>query len=195
MAKSTSNETKSDRLALRADPKMRYGLELLARIQRRSLSSVIEWAILKAFSDPSDGLEMEESGHNRLTGKHSSNRLELLWDTDEIVRFLNLCFFENSLLSFDEEIVWDLIKNNGYYWLHDSGYNSFCWDVRDSANLNIEKVRTDWKALWEIAKGKKDKSSLLFAFWAEHKNERRYQNYSKYEIQKSMGSISSEVPF
>ncbi|MBY0404184.1 MAG: hypothetical protein K2X66_09815, partial [Cyanobacteria bacterium] len=58
MAKKASkgSQTKAEALTLRVNPKIKYGLELLARKQHRTLSSVMEWAIDKALKDKKDGL-------------------------------------------------------------------------------------------------------------------------------------------
>lgn len=85
---------KTESLTVRLSPRVRYGLELLARKQRRNLSSVIEWAInCLAFN-----------GENGLI-ENDVNLLDQLWDTDEIKRIKLLKLHKPDLLTYEEEVI------------------------------------------------------------------------------------------
>lgn len=86
MAKKVGVKTRSAQIGVRISPRVKYMLDVMGRIQRRTMSGVIESALL-AFVRPS-----EES----LTDQ--------TWSTDENERLLNLYLAAPHLLSFDEEI-------------------------------------------------------------------------------------------
>lgn len=76
---------KTNSLTIRIEPRARYGLELLARKQRRTLSSVIEWAILGGISN--DGIDLQS-----------------LWDVDEAERLKKLVERHPELINYDEQV-------------------------------------------------------------------------------------------
>lgn len=84
--------TKTESINVRLDPKLRYGLELLMRKQRRSITSVVEWALEKAIRDPKDGLYED-----------NESLLQKLWDVDSKDRLLLLAKYKPGLLTFEEE--------------------------------------------------------------------------------------------
>ena len=78
-------DIKSNSLTVRLEPKLRYGLELLARKQRRNLSGVVEWALLCQINSKDDGIDLEK-----------------LWDVDEVGRINCLSKYAPELLTFEE---------------------------------------------------------------------------------------------
>jgi hypothetical protein len=132
----TATKDKSASITVRLDPKLKYGLEILARKQYRNLSSLVEWALNKALNDPNDGLPF----------------LNEIWDFDETDRFINLANHSPELLTFDEQKLWRLLKD-------------YCeeYSYQRGSYIDIEKARTNWKILLDVAEGKADKSVLLAA--------------------------------
>ncbi|MDA0781240.1 MAG: hypothetical protein PQ612_00060 [Rickettsiales bacterium] len=100
-------QTKAESITVRLDPKIRYGLELLARKQRRNLSSVVEWALQKAIHDPVDGLYDEKSD--------KLNFLNFLWDVEESDRLYQLATCRPELLTFEEEKLVKVITESDYF--------------------------------------------------------------------------------
>jgi hypothetical protein len=100
---------KAESITVRIDPKLRYALELLARNQRRNLSSVVEWAIQRAIDDPKDGLVA--------VGEHGEAvyLLPCLWSVEESDRFFLLAEFRPDLLSFEEGKLSNLILESDIY--------------------------------------------------------------------------------
>ena len=104
--KGTPAQTKADNVNVRLDPKIRYGLELLARKQRRNLSSVVEWALQNAINSEENGLiEINMNGE-------PFNLLYQLWDTEESDRLYRMATFRSELLTFEEERLTKLIRES-----------------------------------------------------------------------------------
>ncbi|MDQ4146413.1 MAG: hypothetical protein M3120_01765, partial [Pseudomonadota bacterium] len=112
MPRKAKGETKAEVITLRLTPRTRYGLELLARQQRRTLSSVAEWAFHKVFKTesitPSIGQE-----------KPLSEVLDRLWDPHEADRLVTLAQAYPSLLTYEEDLIWKVIKEEPSFWLKD----------------------------------------------------------------------------
>ena len=136
-------------VSVRLDPKLRYLAELASRKQRRTLSSFIEWAV-------EDSLDRV----NFVPGVSVASMAENLWDVDEPDRFTNLAFEYEYLLTHDEEILWKLIKENGYLWkgrFNESGE----WDWKASrGTLIYARLREYWSAFTAVALGKKPQTAL-----------------------------------
>lgn len=62
-------DQKMEQLTVRLSPKVKFGLELLARAQRKSLSSAVEWAVLRGLHS------YEVSEHGDVLG----DALDVLW--------------------------------------------------------------------------------------------------------------------
>ena len=105
---------KSDVITIRLSPKLKYGLELLAREQHRPLSSVVTWAIEQAINDPEDGLRKNMS--KGLKVAEPKQMLDVLWDVDPADRLVKLANHWPELMDFFDEILVRAIKNNGWGW-------------------------------------------------------------------------------
>ena len=144
---------RSETVTIRLDLKLRYLTELAARTQRRTVSSFIEWAIEHAF----DRIILRE-GHQytETLGEQS----EELWDIDEPDRLAKLALRYPELLTYDEQILWKLIRECGWLWKgrHDEdGY--WQWKVKEEY-LIFQRLREHWDAFKQVASGEADKSIL-----------------------------------
>ena len=114
--------SRSEVVTVRLDPKLRYLADIVARKQRRTLSSFIEWAIEESLA------------REKLKGSSTAMESSLaLWDVDECDRFVKLALFDEGLLSYREQILWKFIQDQG-----DPGIRA-----RDEKKI-------DWKHLREI---------------------------------------------
>lgn len=114
-------------VGIRIDPKIKFALDMMGRLQKRSLTAVIEWAISSAM--------VQQQIDNQSGGRSVSEAIESIWSTDEATRFINMCFEVPSLLTYDEMRIWDTIKLSADFWMTDtpSIYREHLWDgvVRD----------------------------------------------------------------
>src|SRR5215467_4773736 len=94
-----SKLNRTETVTIRLDPKLRYLTELAARKQRRTVSSFIEWAIEQALSH----VELDDE-------KTVAQEAGILWDTDEAYRVSKLGLRYPALLTYDEQVLWKLIR-------------------------------------------------------------------------------------
>ena len=151
--------SRTETVTIRLDPKLRYLAELAARQQRRTVSSYIEWAIEESLRPMSS---RDESGAN--IGQKAGD----LWDVEEPDRFAKLAFWFPDLMTHEEQILWKLIRENGYLWRgrYAGPDNEWCWDVMPKY-LVTEKLREYWDKFKLAARGEIDRSEL--PSWAKTK--------------------------
>lgn len=147
------NHQKAESITVRLNPKMKYGLDLLARKHHRNLSSVVEWAINKALEHPEGGLWRDD-----LSDSHPVRPLlDVTWDAYPSTRLIRLAVYKPELLSFSEELLWKFIQTNNNLWIdkpwnlaEDLEKSRSNFSRQDSvwsailAGLNFELLRTVW---------------------------------------------------
>ena len=160
-SKGGSKLSRSEITTVRLDPKLRYLAELAARKQRRTLSSFIEWAIEDTL-----GRFLLKEGADWIESVGA--QAEYLWDVDPADRFAKLALRYPELLTHDEQILWKLVRENGFLWKGRFGRNSreWEWDVREHT-LQFPRLREHWTTFLEVAAG--EKPSVVLPTW--HKNE------------------------
>jgi hypothetical protein len=155
MTPNEAGKKRSETVSVRLDPKLRYLAEIAARKQRRTVSSFIEWAI--------------EDSLNRVPlweGPNGASRSVLdaatqLWDVDECDRFAKLGFNFPDLMTHQEQVVWKLVRENGYFWEGNvnNPQKTYTWYISESA-LKKWELRAWWTILNEVARGEVDKGAL-----------------------------------
>ena len=149
---------RSETVTIRLDPKLRYLTELAARKHRRTVSSFIEWAIERTLDEIVLGERYdEEAGVYEV---NLGNQSELLWDTDEADRLAKLGLHYPELLTHDEQVLWKLIRENGYLWkgkYDESGKWQWKLGIR---SLIFQRLREHWDEFKQVASGDADKSIL-----------------------------------
>ncbi len=105
---------KSDVITVRLSPKLKYGLELLARKQHRPLSSVVTWAIEQAINNPENGLYKNTS--KGLKVAEPMQMLEVLWDVHPADRLVKLATHWPELMTYEEECMVESIIDNEWGW-------------------------------------------------------------------------------
>lgn len=117
--RSTSPKSlKGESINIRVTPKIKFGLELLARKQHRSLTSVIEWMVDNSLQD-----ELFDRGRGE-------SMIEVVWDPDPIHRLANLGSTYPSLLTYEEEVLWKAIMR----------LPDLLWSVPDGDKARIEEI-------------------------------------------------------
>jgi hypothetical protein len=84
-----------------------------------------------------------------------------LWDVDEADRFAKLALSHPDMLLHDEQVLWKLIRENGYVWKghYDRNTKRWTWLVRQE-NLIFERLRQFWDAFRSVAFEKANKARL-----------------------------------
>ncbi len=96
-------------VGVRLDPKLKYVAELAARTQRRSLSSFIEWAVQEAV----DRVSVIGGG---LAPRTAKEVMPLVWDISPSTRLVKLAIYFAGLLTYDEQVLWHLIREHPALW-------------------------------------------------------------------------------
>lgn len=133
--------TRSQIVTVRLDPKLKFGAELAARKQRRTISSFIEWAVEETL----DRIEITPGDTD---SGSISNAMVRAWDIEEAYRITKLAIHYPQLLSFEEERVWRIICECGHFWKGGTRPSH-----RDEDCLYFDRVREQWPLLQQIING------------------------------------------
>ena len=145
-------QSKTKVVGVRLDPRLRYLTELGARKQRRSISSFIEWAIEESLGS----VTLEEGSKESTT---VADEASALWDVDDADRFAKLALRYPDLLTHEEQVLWKLVRENGYLWRGRCESGIWKWLVKEST-LNFDRLRENWSIFNAVAKGVEDFSKL-----------------------------------
>ncbi len=152
---------RSEVITVRLDQKLRFAAELVARDQRRTLSSFVEWAIGEVVSREKVKIRDHENHENYETSALKATAI--IWDVDEADRFIKFAEACPELLNFDEERLWKTIKETPYFFLrvekNDKLSSALIWST-DSNNIWYQRVRGCWDLLQKVANGDEDGDSL-----------------------------------
>jgi hypothetical protein len=148
-----SRLSRSEIVTVRLDPKLRYVAELAARKQRRTLSSFIEWAVEQSLAT----LQLSSAEYAEPAWKESDS----LWDVDEADRFVKLAVHYPDLLTHEEQVLWKVIRESGYFWKgrHDKD-GVWIWNP-SATSVIFDRVRDEWDTLKAIAGGDRDTAGLI----------------------------------
>ncbi|MGY0504291.1 hypothetical protein [Luteimonas sp. e5] len=109
-APAPARKSKTDALSIRIDPRMRYGLELLARLQRRSVTGVVEWIIECALR--SETIMVHPDGDP----VPIEMAIAQTWSPFPMERVANLGRYFPALLTYDESLYWHVIEHTTSFW-------------------------------------------------------------------------------
>jgi hypothetical protein len=129
--------------------------ELACRKHRRSLNSFIEFAIENTLNS----INIDEGGFNEAPSTFGSVA-DQLWDVDGPDRFAKLGLRYPELLTYDEQVLWKLIREMPGLWRgqYDKKDNWNWKPVEDA--LIFERLRDYWDELKKIASGEMLKAEL-----------------------------------
>ncbi|MDC7814417.1 hypothetical protein [Pseudomonas sp. BLCC-B112] len=132
-SKRTGETSTTVSVGIRIDPKIKFALDIMGRVQKRSLTAVIEWAIAQAMNQ----------AHGDFDGKSLASVIDKVWSTDESVRLVNLAVYLPEALTYDELRIWETIKASGYFWRH---YPDMTFST-DPDRLEMVLVTDNWDKL------------------------------------------------
>lgn len=153
--------SRSETVTVRLDPKLNYLCELAARAQRRTKSSFVEWAVAEALKT----VELPEvteydgdfGGIRQITVHEKSSDL---WEVDEPDRLVALAMMAPALLTHDEQIIWKLVKENGYVWRGKfSSSGEWTWETQVSTIIK-DRLRDNWETFKGVAADELTKDKL-----------------------------------
>ena len=168
---------RSEIIQARLNPKLRFIAEIMARQQRRTLSSLIESLIEDAAESYKIPLMLSEKSQTDryLLGKRKYQKIsmkaaaDLVWSLEEADRFAALALFFPDLLTPEEEELWGFIVYTPYFWAHfeinvesKSGkvLDKEFWPLVDHHGLIREHLREHWPLLQAILNGEEQAEKL-----------------------------------
>jgi hypothetical protein len=157
---------RSETVTVRLDPKLNYLCELASRSQRRTKSSFIEWAVAEALGSVYlNDLGDRDSEYSVTVKQHASD----LWHVDDADRLVALALIAPTLLNHEEQMIWRLIRENGYIWRgRFDARGEWIWDVRDE-NLIRDRLRDKWETFRAVAAGEDTEGAL--PTWTKHRED------------------------
>lgn len=152
---------RTETVTVRLDPKLNYLCELASRAQRRTKSSFVEWAVAEALKSvplPEVTEYDAEIGDSRsVTVQEKSSEL---WEVDEADRLVALALTSPGLLTHDEQVLWKLIKENGFLWRgRYDRLGEWTWDVRKETIIH-DRLRDCWDTFKAVAADQKPRDFL-----------------------------------
>lgn len=131
---------KSAALSLRLTPRTRFGLALLARVNRLSLGQVVEEALENAFYGEGPGTLERRIGRSR----ERVRVLDVTWDERPWVRLGKLALMGPELLTAPELRLWETISQTSSYWR--KGYANTDSETL-AAGMKHDAIEPDWDQL------------------------------------------------
>ncbi len=168
---------RSEIIQTRLNPKLRFIAEVMARQERRTLSSLIEGLIEEAAERHKIPLVLTERAQTDryLFGKRKYQNIsmkaaaDLIWSAEEADRFAALALFLPDLLTAEEEELWQIIVHKPYFWEHfeinvetkaGKVLDKEWWPVVDRHGLIREHLREYWPLMRGILDGKESIEKL-----------------------------------
>jgi len=152
-------KVRSETVTVRLDPKLRYLADLAGRKQRRTLSSFVEWAIEEALKTVTIAEHYDDRGNSYTTsiGAAASE----LWDVDAPERFVKLAFRYPELLNHEEQLLWKLIRQHGYFWKGNKGADGkWYFKTEDESSMSFRNLNECWDLVNKVARGEASPSAI-----------------------------------
>lgn len=147
---------RTETVSIRLDPRLNYLCELAARSQRRTKSSFIEATL-------AEHIQTQVINKWRDTGQDQpdtfGDRADVLWHVRESQRLVSLGIIAPELMTFEEQHIWALIEENGYFWRGNWGRDVWRYHV-SLENIIRDRVDEHWNDLLAVAVGEKDPDEL-----------------------------------
>lgn len=146
-SKRTGETSTTVAVGIRIDPKIKFALDIMGRLQKRSLTAVIEWAISQTIANQATDFD----------GGTLASTLDKIWSTDDAVRTVNLAIHMPEALTYDELRIWETIRSSNYFW-HEYPDGSFGDDFN---RLILGNIRSNWEQLISHVEKHKASSTVV----------------------------------
>lgn len=126
---------KLEQFSIRLPAKLKFGLELLARAQHRSLSQAVEWALLVGLNS-----------HRIASGMSLGDVVDRAWQSpqrsDQLLAIFNV---DPSVLSFEEAAACEFVWNSGEMKLIEHMRGRDTVRARSDADFDMIREREQWQ--------------------------------------------------
>jgi hypothetical protein len=155
--KPSQGARKTETLTLRLDPKVKLMIELISRIRRQSITGVVEAAIEEiAFDLDAPSVSGGEAHPMSLLSAVSE-----IWSTDESERFIQLCHYLPSLITYEEQRLWETIKASKFFLTPGTGDNAQYWEVPGVGRIDRQNLRHWWQELLNHVEDNKESRTIV----------------------------------
>lgn len=155
--KPSQGARKTETLTLRLDPKVKVMIEIISRIRRQSITGVVEAAIEEIAFDLDTPYFDDGEMHNYSLGSIFSD----VWSADESERFINMCYHLPSLLTYEEQRIWETIKSSSCFWESHLTKIPTDWTVAGLGRIDRSNLRLWWADLLEHVDAHKDSRTIV----------------------------------
>lgn len=148
---------KTETLTLRLDPKIKTMIELISRIRRQSITGVVEAAIEEIAFDLDAPYFDDGEMHNHTLAVVFSD----VWSTDESEWFINMCYRFPTLLTYEEQRIWETIKSSAVFLNNATTYMPTDWEIEGVGALDRTMIRRFWDLLLEHVEKNRDSRTIV----------------------------------
>lgn len=129
-------------LSVRIPARLKFGLDLMSRLNREPMTDVLVRALNDALSSENGGLFVELPGH-----AEPVYLLAKVWDEREPVRLVKLALLYPALLTLSQQNLWKLIAADDSYWVKPERPGKNEQAARRVDDLLADKLQADWERL------------------------------------------------
>lgn len=135
---------KSEVVTVRVTPRIRYGLELMARLHQESIPEVITRAISEAFTSEDGGLFVYVDDDK----SQPRNLLDRVWADRPSDRLVNLALRYPAVMSRTEKTMWSVVRGTPKYWRSERARRAA---LPEESALLRDAIAEDWTAIGQAA--------------------------------------------
>lgn len=158
---SKPKQPRKELTSLRLEPQVKYLAEIASRVQRRSLTNYIEWAIEECLKQTPI----------RPNDQPVADLMLELWDVNEPERLIKLASIAPELLTYDEQLIFKILIDSKYNLLatgvegvfldsntqtyHVAANNNGLYTEEPLAlsYFNMEKISDFWESIKKASQG------------------------------------------
>lgn len=142
--------SRSETVTVRLDPKLSYLSELAARVQRRTRSSFIEWAVEHSLTDV---ILTQRASSGEIKESNLADLAAALWNVEEWERVARLAGIAPELLSIEEQRWWAIACDEPWLWKDASVPRTY-------ENIDRKVFRRSWDDVKAVADGRMNEEDL-----------------------------------
>lgn len=94
------------------------------------------------------------------------------------------------MLTHEEQVIWKLIRENGYFWYGDWHDGIFEWQAEEGSFI-FQRLREHWDTVKQVASGDKPKSDL--PSWNKYKKDDDINQINA--VRKAFDPFDNDIPF
>jgi hypothetical protein len=129
-------------LSVRIPARLKFGLELMAKLNREPMTDVLVRALNDSLSSENGGLFVDIPGEDLPVFL-----MPKVWDEREAVRLVKLALVYPVLLSLDQQTLWKLIAADDRYWVRWAKAGKKSTPTRQVVDLQVDALEEDWPML------------------------------------------------